>query len=135
MASPELNRDNDHLATGTHESAGFDAKYLRRTGADFASSGIVSGSCVRNITQGTTGLIVSVTENELETTIDWTVGDTYKIYRTGLYNSVISRIWTDVRHGRKATKQSELVDGLFPEDRDLDEEDENVFGPGQPERR
>lgn len=139
MATPELNRDNDPLATGTHKGAS-GGLTINDPGADFLSCGITVGLAVKNDSDGSSGLTTAVTEDTVTTTLTggtantWTNGDTYEIYRTATYNSIISRIWTDIRHGRKATDKSQLVDGLFPEDRDLDEEDENVFGPGQPER-
>lgn len=135
----EIHRDNDHIATGTHKGA-MSGTVLSNPGADFKSCGIVTGVLAKNITDGSQALITAVTENSITTAAltggtsnDWTAGDTYKIYATAIYNSVISTIWTDKRHGHKANRPDQLEDGLFEEDRDLDEKGEKIFGSGQPE--
>ncbi|HLE19276.1 MAG TPA: hypothetical protein VI728_13435 [Syntrophales bacterium] len=140
-AVAEIHRDNDHIATGTAK-AGSSATVLLDRGADFGSCGIIAGVLAKNITDGSQALITEVTEDSITTAAltggslnAWTVGDTYKIYATATYNSIISTIWTDKRHGRKATRQDQLEDGLFAEDRDMDEKEYNVWGPGQPEAR
>lgn len=136
----EIHRDNDHIATGTHKGA-TSGTVLSDPGMDFRSCGIIDGVLVKNITDGSQALSVTVTENSITTATltggslnTWTAGDTYKVYATATYNSIISTVWTDKRHGRKATSPDQLVDGIFPEDVDLDEEDRHVFGPSQPQR-
>lgn len=129
-----VHKDDDHLAGGTHKGAN-SATTISDPGKHFSSCGVVAGLAVKNTTASTTGTVVSATEDAVVTNIAWTTGATYRIYKTTTYNSTISRSWVDRRSGRKAEKQSELVDDLFPEDIDLDENTDNVFGPFQPERR
>lgn len=140
MAIAEIHRDDDHIATGTHKGA-TSGTVLSDPGKDFRSCGIIAGVVVKNITDGSQALITAVTEDAITTAAltggtsnDWTSGDTYKVYATATYNSIISTIWTDKRHGHKATRKDQLEDGLFQEDRDLDEKGDKVFGAGQPER-
>ena len=140
MAVAEIHRDNDHIATGTHKGA-TSGTILSDPGADFKSCGIIDGVLVKNITDGSQALITAVAEDSITTAAltggtsnDWTAGDTYKIYATATYNSVISTIWTDKRHGHKANRPDQLEDGIFEEDWDLDEKEKHVFGPSQPER-
>jgi hypothetical protein len=136
---PVTHRDTDYLFTGTHKGAS-GTLTLNDPGRDFRSSGAIVGLAIHNDTDSSTGLITAVTEDTVTCTLSggsintWSVGDTYKIYKTAVYDSKISTHWTDKRYGRKAMRKSDLVNGLFPDDIDVDENTENIFGPGQPER-
>lgn len=129
------------LMTGTHKGAD-DASVLSDSGADFMSCGVDPdvGQLVLNDTDGSEGVVTAVTEDTVTCTLaggtdnDWDNGDTYIILKTETEDSSISTHWTDKRFGRKATDPAQLEDGLFPEDRDLDEDEEEVWGPGQPIR-
>jgi hypothetical protein len=135
----EVHRDTEYLATGTHKGAA--SLTINDPGKDFKSCGVAVGLAVKNTTDGSAGLVTAVTENTVTCTLaggslnTFTSGDTYEIYKTGTYNSKISSIYVDKRSGRKASSPSELTEsGLFPEDVDLDENNEKVFGPHQPSR-
>jgi hypothetical protein len=114
---------------------------LYSPGHDFRSCGVIPGQAIVNDTDGSSGIIITVTEDELTCTLtggtraNWAYGDQFSIYKTALYGTKISTIWTDRRFGRKVTGLDTLIDGLIPEDVDLDEHNENVFGPNQPKRR
>lgn len=122
---------------GTHKGTD-SAAVLFDPGADFKSCGASVGSAIYNVTDGSDGLITAVSENTVYCTLSggvgnvWDYGDTYSIYKTSAYNSVISRITVDKRAGHKVTQPSDLREGVLPEDVDLDENSEKVFGPGQP---
>lgn len=139
-AIPEIHLDNDHIATGTHKGA-TSATILNDPKADFKSCGIVTGVLIKNVSDGSSGEITDVSEDTITVASlsggalnTWTAGDTYKIYITSTYNSEISRIYTDMRHSRKVTNPDQLNEwGVFPEDKDLDEDNEDIFGEGQPE--
>ena len=139
-ASIETHIDDEPLAEGTHKWP-TGASYLNDPGADFKSCGVMDGLLVKNTTDGSSGTIdgnSNVTEDTVTVTLTggtnntWAIDDEYEIYKTGTEDSVISHIYTDRRFGQKVT-QDVLVKGYFPEDMDLDEEDDDVFGPGQPE--
>jgi hypothetical protein len=122
------------IAIGTH-NRGSGATSLIEPGADFKSCGIAIGMPIFNITQDTNGLITIVTENSItDDTNTWDEDDEYEIYVT-TKNAFISSQVVDKRFGRR-TDPKEMIDNLRPEDTDLDEDDENedIFGPGQPER-
>jgi len=129
------------LMTGTHKGAD-DASVLSDSGADFRSCGVDPnvGQLVLNDTDSSEGAVTAVTEDTVTCTLaggtdnDWDNGDTYIILKGATEDAVLSTHWTDKRHGRKATDPAQLEDGLFPEDRDLDEDEEEIWGPGQPER-
>lgn len=130
--------DDDHVATGTHD--GEDGTLtLRNMKASFKSCNIGVGVVVENDTDGSAGVTVSISEQEILCTLSggtnntWTKGDTYYIYATDTKGSIISTISVDRRFGRKVVKGDVLdANGILPADADLDENDENVFGPGQP---
>lgn len=130
----EIHRDDDPLATGTHEGAD-SASSLYVQGADFKSCGIRTGLAIYNTTQGTNGLITAVTEDTVtDDTNSWDYGDTYEIYKTNSKNKFISAQWTDVSRGWKTDKK-ELKKGWRAEDIDIDKKKPGrVFGPGQPEK-
>ena len=129
------------LMTGTHKGSD-DASVLSDPGADFKSCGVDPdvGQLVLNDTDGSSGVVTAVTEDTVTCTLtggtdnDWDNGDTYIILKGATEDAIISTHWTDKRFGGKVTNPEQLEDGLFPEDIDLDEEGEEVFGPGQPER-
>ena len=117
------------------------ASTLNDPGADFKSCGASVGAAIYNDTDGSNALITAVTENTITTSaltggsLDvWTSGDEYSIYVTATKGSKISQIYTDKRFGRKVTDKKQLIRGLLPEDIDLDENTENIFGPGQPRK-
>ena len=131
------------LMTGTHKG-GDDASVLSHPGADFKSCGVDPnvGQLVLNDTDGSEGVVTAVTEETVTCTLtggtdnDWDNGDTYIILKTDTEDAIISTHWTDRRFGQKVTNPAQLdVDGVFPEDADLDEEDDEIFGPGQPMRQ
>jgi len=132
---------DEPLATGTHKGSD-GASVLYHPGADFRSCGIDPDLdlLIQNDDDGSEGTITASTENTVTATLTggtnnyWNNGDTYIIFKTTTEDSHISTIYTDKRFGRKVTDQNQLEDGLFPEDKDLDEDEENVFGPGQPEK-
>lgn len=135
----ETHRDTDALATGTHKGAA--SLTISDPGKDFKSCGVAVGLAVRNSTDVSAGLVTAVTENTVTCTLSggslntFTSGDTYAIYKTSAYNTKLSTIYVDKRYGRRAITRAELTkDNLFPDDVDLDENGENVFGPGQPRR-
>ncbi len=129
------------LMTGTHKGAD-GASVLSDPGADFKSCGADPnvGQLVLNDTDSSEGVVTAATEDTVTCTLaggsnnSWANGDTYIILKTGVENSVISTHWEEKRFGTKVTNPAELnEDGVFPADADIDEEDEEVWGPGQPE--
>lgn len=136
----EIHLDSSPLATGTAKATGAD---LVDRGADFKSCGITAGVYIENETDGSYGLVASVTEDTVTATLTggtvngWITGDTYNIYKTAEKDAEISRIYTDRRFGTKVFRRSELNDhgNRIKDGEDLDANDENVFGPGQPSRR
>jgi hypothetical protein len=131
-AIAEVQYDNDALISGTHK--GPTGTTIIQSGKDFRSCGAIAGLAVRNTTDLTSGHIVSATEDSVVTDITFHLNDAYSIYHTGTYNDVISVTYTDRRYGRKVTDKNELIDGIFPEDSDVDNNDSHAWGPGQPER-
>uniref|UniRef100_A0A6M3II32 Uncharacterized protein n=1 Tax=viral metagenome TaxID=1070528 RepID=A0A6M3II32_9ZZZZ len=137
----ETHIDDEYLMTGTHKGPD-NSSVLFDPEADFRSNGCIEGLLVKNTTDGSTGNIPAGVTNITETTLTvtlaggtgnvWDIGDTYEIYKTGTEDSEISHIYTDRRFGQKVIRDN-LIHGILPEDRDIDEEDRNVFGPGQPE--
>ena len=126
-----LERDTDALIKGTQK--GPTGTTIIDRGKDFKSCGAIVGLAVQNVTAGTFGHIVSVTsEDEIICDISFANGASCEIYHTATYNSVISKIYTDRRFGHKVTNPNELIDGIFPEDRDVDEDGRKAFGPGEP---
>ncbi len=135
----ETYRDSEALSTGTHKGAS--SLTINDPGKDFKSCGVKVGLAVKNTTDASSGLVTAVTENTVTCTLSGGVanvfanGDTYAIYKTATYNSTISSIFVDKRFGRRAVSRDELTaNDLFPEDVDLDENGEKVFGPNQPTR-
>lgn len=135
------------LMVGTHKGAA-GASVLSDPGADFKSCGVdpvddtdfgTIAQLVMNETDGSEGVVTAVTEDTVTCTLSdggtWDNGDVYIILKTGVEDAVISTHWTDRRFGQKVVNPAQLdEDGVFPEDADIDEEDEEIFGPGQPER-
>lgn len=135
----EIHLDDYPLSTGTHKGAA--SLTLNDPGADFKSCGVATGVLVKNTTDGSSGLTVTVGEDTVLCTLaggslnTFTSGDTYEIYITTTEDSEISRFHTDRRFGTKVFKPSELnTYGHLHEDEDLDVDGRDVFGPGQPER-
>jgi hypothetical protein len=129
----EMHYDDEPLYTGKH--VGATGTSILKQGADFKSCGVRAGLAVYNDTAGTHGLVVSVTEDAVVTTITFTNGNTFSIYKTSAKDTLISQISTDLRYGGKVERKTELNDlGLKPDDVDVDETERDVFGPGQPER-
>jgi hypothetical protein len=136
----EIHLDSSPLATGTAKATG---AVLADPGADFKSCGIVAGLYIENETDGSHGAVSEVTENTVTGTLSggtvngWIAGDTYNIYKTATKNAEISRIYTDRRFGTKVFRRGELNEhgNRHKDGEDLDANDENVFGPGQPWRR
>lgn len=130
------------LMTGTHKGAD-GASVLYDPGADFRSCGVDKNvaQLVLNDTDSSEGVVTASTEDTVTCTLaggtnnTWANGDTYIILKTGTEDSAISQHWTDRRFGQKTTNPADLdEDGVFHADADIDEEDDEVFGPGQPER-
>jgi len=137
MSYVEKNLDNQPLFEGTHKG-GDSTTALNDPGADFKSCGATVGAVIYNDTDVSHGLITAVTEDTVTVTLTggsdntWQADDEYSIYVTATKSSKISQIYTDKRYGRKVTDKKELTGGLLPKDVDLDENSENIFGPGQP---
>ena len=132
--------DDEYLATGTHKGAD-GGLVLNNQGADFLSCGITIGVAIQNNDDSSAGLVTAVTEDTVTCTLaggsnnTWTNGDTYYIFKTAAEDTFISSLNVDRRYGRKVVKGDILTErGHFPEDVDLDENSEKVFGPNQPER-
>ena len=130
------------LMTGTHKGA-TGASVLYDPGADFASCGVNAevGQLVQNDTDSSEGACTASTEDTVTCTLaggtnnSWTNGDTYIILKGATEDAVLSTQYTDKRYGRKVVNPSELdEDGYLVGDRDADEDDEDTFGPNQPER-
>ena len=133
---------DDPLMTGTHAGSS-GASVLSDPGADFKSCGVDPnvGQLVLNSTDGSEGVVIAVTEDTVTCTLaggtnnTWSNGDTYIILKTETEDSSISQHWTDRRFGQKTTNPADLdEDGVFHADADLDQEDDEIFGPNQPER-
>jgi hypothetical protein len=127
----QILRDTDPLIDGTHYGA--TGVVIRQINKDFRSCGARPGLAVRNITDLTSGHIVSATEEAVTTDITFHNGDKYEIYHTATYNSVLSKHYEDRRYGHKVTSQDELNErGLFPDDTDINEDGELMFADDQP---
>lgn len=129
-------KDDSPVAFGNHSGA-TGLNLINKVGY-FRTCGITTGRAVYNITDGSNGLIVVVSETTLACTLSggasnqWTDGDEYEIYITGVKGTTISRLEIDKRFGRKVTKHHRLnKDGYFSEDVD---EPEGTFTIGQPTR-
>lgn len=138
----EIHLDSEALAMGTVQVGG--ATTFTDMTQDLRSCGVdpdLSLYC-ENTTDGSHGVVSAVSRDEHTVTCAlsggsvnvWTAGDAYKIYKTSTKDSEISKIWIDRRAGRKVTGKDRLEKGILPEDIDLDEYRDNIFGPGQPER-
>lgn len=125
-------RDSDPLASGSQ--LGSTGMTITNGKQDFHSCGVRAGLAIRNTTTGTSGHVVSVTEDAVVADISFATGDGYEIYCTTEYNSILGRWLEDKRFGRKTENRANLIDGLFQEDVDLDEHQQHIFAPGQPER-
>ena len=143
----ETHKDDSYFSTGTHKRGS--SASLVDPGNLFVTFGVAVGMLIKNTTDSSEGAITAVTEDEIEVTLTggtnntWESGDTYEIYLTGTYNSVISSIGVDNSRGWKVTDKKELNDyGFRPEDADIDRDSKGhrlpnnkiPFGPGQPSR-
>jgi hypothetical protein len=130
-------KDDAYIASGSHEG-GNGATDLYDTDGHFLIMGLITGTVCYNTTQVTNGLITAVGRNTLTVTgVTWDTDDEYEVYATATKDSVLGIIGIDKRFGRKAYEKDLDGDGLFPADRDLDENWHGVarpFGPGQPKR-
>ena len=131
--------DDEYLASGEHKGPD-GGLVLWKKGADFKSCGVTVGVAILNTEDDSSGLVTVVTEDKVTCTLTggtnntWTNGDTYEIYKTAAVDTVISTLKVDRRFGRKVVKGDVLTErGFFPDDVDLDQGSEKVFGPGQPE--
>ena len=142
MAPYESHIDDEPLAFGTH-ARGNNSSDLVNPGKHFKSSGVRVDMLLKNTTDGSEGAITAVTQDTITATLaggtdnDWDVDDEYEVYLTGTEDEFISSIYTDKSRGWKVTHPDELDEdtGWFPEDVDLDEDDDDVFGPGQPSKQ
>jgi hypothetical protein len=121
----------DFLIAGTQKGTG---TTITDPGKQFKSCGTYASLAVRNITDSTSGHIVSVTEDAAVTDITFHVTDVYEIYKTTTYGSKLATVYVDRRAGQKVNDPSQTDHGILVEDVDLDENEKNVFGPGQPWR-
>lgn len=138
-ATKVTHTDSDYLVRGNHGGAD-GTLTLRHKGADFKSCGITVGIAIENDTDGSAGLTTKITENTITCTLSggtnntWTKDDQYSIYKTSSKDSTISHIYTDRRFGKKVVRGDILTRrGFFPEDADIDEDIDEIFGEGQPE--
>lgn len=133
----EIHKDTDPLVAKTFAGVS-GGLTIREIGADFKSCGVYPGLAVRNVTDGSSGHVVSASEDIVVITLAGGIlntlsdGDEYEIYKTTTYNSTISTHYVDRRYGHKVTKSEELVDGIKKDELDIDEYERNVFSPGQP---
>ena len=133
----EIRRDVDPLVSGTYRGPN-GSLVVRSVGADFRSCGVLLGSAVRNITDGSIGVVTEVNEDSFVCTLSGGIhdsfytGDVYAVYMTATYDSIKSKHYVDRRYGHKVTDQRQLVDGIKPDEIDVDEYERNVFSPGQP---
>ncbi len=141
-ATPVTYLDDTANMTGTHKGSN-GAASLSDPGAGFRSTGIDPDLdlLIKNTTDGSEGPVTAATEDSITATLTggtnntWANGDAYETYLTDTEDSLISTHWTDKRFGQKVVNPAQLdEDGVFPEDADLDEKDDEVWGPGQPIR-
>ncbi len=130
-ANARVWRDDEYLATGTQKGSG---TTITDRGKDFRSCGVYPGLAVLNTTASTSGHVVSVTEDTVVTDIAFAAGATYEIYKTATYDGKIETHFEDKRAGHKVVEKAETDNGVLIEDVDLDENEKNVFGTGQPWR-
>lgn len=139
MASVEIHLDDTSFAYGIHRRGNSSPSLIDPT-ANFLSWGVAADMLLKNTTDGSEGVITAVTEHTVTATLsggtgnDWDYEDEYEIYRSGTEDSYVSKIFTDRSRGWKVTNPNQLNEnGWFPEDADLDEDDEHVWSPGFPE--
>jgi hypothetical protein len=139
-AVAEVHLDSEPLVQGTVQVGGTATFTDRRQ--EFRSCGVDPGLSLycENVMDGSAGTVTGADEHTVTCALSggsanvWAAGDAYKIYKTSTKDSEISKIWIDRRAGRKVTGKDRLEKGILPEDIDLDEYRDNIFGPGQPER-
>lgn len=142
MAVSVTHLDDTANMEGTHKGAD-GAASLFDPGAGFRSNGIDPDLdlLIKNTTDSSEGPVTDADEDTITATLaggtnnTWANGDEYETYLTDTEDSNISQHWTDRRFGQKTTNPADLDDdGVFHADADLDEEDDEVWSPGQPER-
>jgi hypothetical protein len=135
----EVKYDVDPLVEGVYLGAN-GSLTVRQTGADFKSCGVFPGLAVLNLTDGSSGLVTYADENSFTATLSggtnncFNSGDKYAVYMTPQEGSLISVDYTDRRYGHKVLNPNELVNGIKANELDVDENERNVFGPGEPWR-
>lgn len=133
----EIKYDVDPLYSGIYAGAN-GSMTVRKDAADFKSCGVFKGLAVLNITDGSAGYVTAVGEEYFTATLtggthnSFYVGDSYAVYVTPVYDSLISIDYTDRRYGHKVTNPNELINGIKKDEIDVDENERNVFGPDQP---
>jgi hypothetical protein len=142
--STEIYRDSDPLVEAVHQGATGSTVFFNATQRFDVLVAI--GLYAENADTGDYGYVSAVRPNEvdidwvtggsltfgddqltfgdeqifLSESATWTNGNTLKVYKTSVKNSVISSQWVDL-NGMK-TPQVELVSGYRPEDIDEDQE-------------
>ncbi|MFA5377523.1 MAG: hypothetical protein WC455_17360 [Dehalococcoidia bacterium] len=141
MSVKDVHTDNLYSLTCEHKGPD-GTTTLRNKDAHFVIAGVYVGQYIENDTDGSSGAVTAVTDTTVTCTLTggsantWTNGDTAYFYLTDEKDSFISSTDTDRSRGWKVVKGDVLDDdGWRPEDADLDRDDREVFGPGQPERR
>jgi hypothetical protein len=142
--STEIHRDSDPLVEAVHQGAtGASVFYNGTMRFDVL---VPIGNYAENADTGDYGYVTAVRPNEVEIdwetggsltfgdeqltfgtepiylseSATWSTGNTLKVYKTSVKNSVISTQWVDL-NGMK-TPMVELVSGYRPEDLDEDQE-------------
>lgn len=138
VATRQIHRDTEPLATGTHKGASGSSTLIVR-GANFRALGVNPSLLLyaENTTQSTNGTVTAADENSVTVSgVTWDNGDTYNIYKTSQKNSYISAEWVDVSAGFKINSEREVNDkGWRKKDWDINDRGrKDVFGPGQPEK-
>ena len=134
----EVFRDVDPLVQGTQKCRTWLAKTISDPGSDFKSCGVRIGLYVANLTDGSHGFVEDVTEDNITVTLTggisavWAKNDIYQVFKTSDYGSIIEHHYVDRRFGHKVLNPNELVDGIKPDEIDVDEYERNIFSPDQP---
>ena len=135
----EVHKDDSYILKCQH-TFGSGGLILKNRDVDFLAFGIYVGQAVHNETDGSTGVVTAVTHETVTCTLaggtanTFTRDDVVYFYATTSIDTYISSMTTDRSRGWKVTKRAQLDDdGWLPEDADLDRDNKEVFGPGQPE--
>ena len=133
----EIKYDVDPLVSGLYSGTN-GLMTVRKLGADFKSCGVFIGLAVLNTSDGSAGYIIDVSEDSFTCTLtggthnSFYNGDSYAVYVTSSYGSLVSINYTDRRYGHKVLNPNELVNGIKSDEIDVDENQRNVFAPDQP---